>query len=480
MKKIIFAIAAFALILSGCDNDVTPENASPAVFRASINQDMTKATMDGLHVNFKAEDEVFIAGVDASNIYKAKSKKNYGYYTVTSDGTSSDLLHSDNAVMTLDSIPGGKGKADTFLAIYPESIVNVDNKGAIWYELPFMQNYIPDGVEELPMLAFSDNYSLDFNALCGLLKLNLKAKETGVAVKSITVEADEYLCGEMYITEEEPFSLIFDDEDFDYDDVNKKVTLDCGTGVALDTDTATPFYITIPEGEYTNMKIKVVFTDDTQTSFTSNRPIDIELNGMYTINKSVGGGAPVQHETVTVSKYTEDEIRATGKGVDADGCVTGFDVNNSKPDCGCMLNFAVGRNTAASYAGWRIKSVNFRFRGDADSAEAIIDFGSGITTIGSTTTLTGGIANVNSIDVSAADIRIPSSGDIWVGYILRNVGDDMPMYYAGGGVGSGSALAPANNESKATIYNPGSFFWLPLSSGGYGIWLIDLVLENPS
>lgn len=415
MKKYILAIAAIALLFHACINDVTPDNIKPAVFRASIEQNLTKATMDGLHVNFKADDEIFIGGVAASNIYLAKGKKNYGYYTVQSDGTSSDLVYSDGAVMTLDSIPGGKGKADTFLAVYPESIVNVNKKGVVWYELPSVQTYIPDGVEELPMLAFSDSYSLDFKALCGLLKLNLKAKEAGVAVKSISVEADEYICGEMGITEEEPFSLIFDEEEYDYDDVNKKVMLDCGTGVALDTDTATPFYITIPEGEYNNMKIKVVFTDDTQTSFTSNRPIDIELNGMYTINKSVSGGSPAQHETVTVSKYTEDEIRATGKGVDADGCVTGFDVNNSKPDCGCMLNFAVGRNTAASYAGWRIKSVNFRFRGNADSAEAIIDFGSGITTIGSTTALTGGIANVNSIDVSEEDIRIPTSGDIWVG-----------------------------------------------------------------
>lgn len=55
----------------------------------------------------------------------------------------------------------------------------------------------------------------------------------------------------------------------------------------------------------------------------------------------------------------------------------------------------------------------------------------------------------------------------------------MPMYYAGGGVGSVSALAPVNNESKATIYMPVNLLWLPLSSGGYGIWLIDLVLENP-
>ena len=479
MKRFVSTLAFIALVLVGCNTEkAAPEVNALPVFKASIEQNLTKATMDGLHVNFKADDEVFIAGVAASNISLAKSKTNYGYYTVQSDGTSSDLQHSDGEVMTLESIPGGKDNADTFLAVYPGSIVNV-KRGYIWCELPFIQTYIPDGVEELPMLAFSDSYSLDFKALCGLLKLNLKAKEAGVAVKSISVEADEYICGEMDITEEEPFSLKFDEEEDDYD-VNKKVTLDCGTGVALDTDTATPFYITIPEGEYTNMKIKVVFTDDTQTSFSSKMPIEIELNSMYTINKSVGSGAPVQHETVTVSKYTEDEIRATGKDVDADGCVTGFDVNNSKPDCGCMLNFAVGRNTAASYAGWRIKSVNFRFRGGADSAEAIIDFGSGIETIGSTTTLTGGIANVNSIDVSAADIRIPSSGDIWVGYILRNVSDDMPMYYAGGGLGSVSALAPVNNESKATIYMPVNFLWLPLSSGGYGIWLIDMVLENPN
>ena len=477
MKKIIFAIAAFALILSGCDNDLTPENASPAVFRASINQDLTKATMDGLHINWIAGDEVFIGAFDGEDYYGVTGKTNYATYSVQSAGSTSDLVYSSGKIMTKDLLEEG----EVFAAFSPRRLITgINKRGLLTYELPRTQEYITDGLVDLPMMAVSASYSLDFNALCGLLKLNLKAKETGVAVKSITVEADEYLCGEMDITEEESFSLIFDDEEYDYDDSNKKVTLDCGTGVALDTDVATPFYITIPEGEYTNMKIKVVFTDDTQTSFTSNRTIDIELNGMYTINKSVGGGAPVQHETVTVSKYTEDEIRATGKGVDADGCVTGFTSGYSKPDCGCMLNFAVGRNTAASYAGWRIKSVNFRFRGGADSAEAIIDFGSGITTIGSTTTLTGGIANVNSIDVSAADIRIPSSGDIWVGYILRNVSDDMPMYYAGGGVGSGSALAPVNNESKATIYNPDSFLWLPLSSGGYGIWLIDLVLENPS
>ncbi len=478
MKRFVSTLAFIALVLVGCNTEkAAPEVNALPVFKASIEQNLTKATMDGLHINWNASDEVFIGAFDGDDYYGVTGKTNYATYSVQSDGSTSDLVYSSGTIMTKDLLEEG----EVFAAFSPRRLITgIKKSGVLTYELPRTQEYITDGLVDLPMMAVSDSYSLDFKALCGLLKLNLKAKEADVAVKSISVEADGYLCGEMYITKEEPFSLIFDETDIDYDDVNKKVTLDCGTGVALDTDTATPFYITIPEGEYTNMKIKVVFTDDTQTSFSSNKPIDIELNGMYTISKSVGGGTPAQHETVTVSKYTEDEIRATGKGVDADGCVTGFDVNNSKPDCGCMLNFAVGRNTAASYAGWRIKSVNFRFRGGADSAEAIIDFGSGIETIGSTTTLTGGIANVNSIDVSAADIRIPSSGDIWVGYILRNVSDNMPMYYAGGGLGSVSALAPVNNESKATIYMPVNLLWLPLSASGYGIWLIDLVLENPN
>ena len=477
MKRFVSIFAFIALALTGCTIEkAEPFNESP-VFKASLSQDLTKVTIDGLHINWNVSDEVFIGAFEDGDYYAVTGKTNYATYSVQSAGSTSNLVYKSGTEMTKDLLEEG----EVFAAFSPRRLITgIKKKGDLTYELPQTQEYITYGLVDLPMMAVSDNYSLDFKALCGVLKLNLKSKEAGASVKSIVVEADEYLCGEMYITEKEPFSLIFDDMDFEYEDSNKKVTLDCGTGVALDTDTATPFYITIPEGEYTNMKIKVVFTDDTQTSFTSNRTIDIELNGMYTINKSVGVGSPVQHETVTVSKYTEDEIRATGKDVDADGCVTGFDANNSKPDCGCMLNFAVGRNTAASYAGWRIKSVNFRFRGAADSAEAIIDFGSGITTIGSTTTLAGGIANVNSIDVSAADIRIPSSGDIWAGYILRNVSDNMPMYYAGGGVGSGSALAPVNNESKATIYMPNNLLWLPLSVGGYGIWLIDLVLENPN
>lgn len=112
-----------------------------------------------------------------------------------------------------------------------------------------------DNALSLPMVAKVDVYSTgqaevyDFKNVCGLLSLNLKGVGT---IKKIKLTTDQYISG--IVTLDNNYVL----------KVNqgiigsyKYVTLDCGeNGIEIGSE-AKPFYISLPQGEYTGVKIEI-------------------------------------------------------------------------------------------------------------------------------------------------------------------------------------------------------------------------------
>ncbi len=229
MKKsiLISAIALAALAtLASCQKEQTStvqftatiENAEKTYFNIS-----DRTGNPGL-ITWKERDQVWI---------------NDNTFTATPD--------VDNAQMaTLDGVAVPTAP---YYAFYPISlsptISTTTTPTTTTITLPNGQTYYPNNEVRAPMMAKSGNTNLQFKNLCGMLVLTLQAE--GRKIRSIDVEASDYLCGTFTAeyNNGEP-TLTYLEDGF------KIVSLDCGEGV--DISTATNFYIYLPPNNYSTLR----------------------------------------------------------------------------------------------------------------------------------------------------------------------------------------------------------------------------------
>ncbi len=229
MKKsiLISAIALAALAtLASCQKEQTStvqftatiENAEKTYFNIS-----DRTGNPGL-ITWKERDQVWI---------------NDNTFTATPD--------VDNAQMaTLDGVAVPTAP---YYAFYPISlsptISTTTTPTTTTISLPNGQTYYPNNEVRAPMMAQSGNTNLQFKNLCGMLVLTLQAE--GRKIRSIDVEASDYLCGTFTAeyNNGEP-TLTYLGDGF------KIVSLDCGEGV--DISTATNFYIYLPPNNYSTLR----------------------------------------------------------------------------------------------------------------------------------------------------------------------------------------------------------------------------------
>lgn len=254
MKKIIAIsiLAAAAAMMISCDKTEFQQSvagSSELTFTAGIDNVETKtAIVSYSKLNWEANDEISINGVtftgtpDASDASKAKFAKKSAE----------------------DSDP--QRESGKYNAYYPASLL-VDGVPT----LPAVQKYNGASVAGVnPMYAQSDNESLSFKNICGLLEICIKGKKT---VKSIQVFADNLgMSG--------PFTL-----DSDFNAVvsgDEGVTLDCGSGVKL-TTRATKFYVALPAGTYENLTILATASDN-NIAVVSTPKAEVKRNNIYIVS----------------------------------------------------------------------------------------------------------------------------------------------------------------------------------------------------
>lgn len=172
--------------------------------------------------------------------------------------TEGDRISVNGSPIDLDAGCGGKDvgtfsgkaeKADHYYAVYPESAWRDDNKAV--FTIPEIQNYNKDNGYPLnvngPMYASSDDQTLQFHNLCGLMQLNLKSG-VGKPLTVTKLEVVSYLVNQvgLYGTSD-PVDLTSDEPTLTIANANNKsVTLNCGEGVEIGTEQATPFVIALP------------------------------------------------------------------------------------------------------------------------------------------------------------------------------------------------------------------------------------------
>ena len=273
----IYGILAI-MALAGCQTkelDNTPQRESKpfsATIEDSFDDDETRTYLDEHgNVLWKRGDHISIfAGSTLNEQYQV---------TDDSEGKTAASL---NRVTDPGFVAGGE--IDNNVAFYPYTSTATIARNESAYvisdiTLPAIQNYAEAsfGNGAFPMAAVTsdtEDMRLKFKNVLGGLKLQLKGTARIKSIK-VTGNQDEILCGAAAVTVSTSSTPSINLTDA----TAKVVALDCGEGVQLDAETATPFVIALPpmtmEGGFT-----VLVTD------TEGKQMEIPTTKSQTIKRS--------------------------------------------------------------------------------------------------------------------------------------------------------------------------------------------------
>jgi len=236
MKKTllsIFSIVTLVMGVSSCNKDAKEENIGfTASMEACVDQE-SKTVLDGVHVNWVANDQIIIYGSEGSGIFTA-------------------VPHTDNpTIADLTNGTANPGSAK-YSAFYPVEIA----RGNHQFTMNAVQTSEDGSLTEFPMYAESDNEILTFKNLCGALKLNLQKENVSIQSIQITA-ADANLNGEYRVRNSGIIPTMFY-----LGNGTNTVTLNLTE--AQDITTAKDFYITLPHGNYRGVVITINTNDGRQ------------------------------------------------------------------------------------------------------------------------------------------------------------------------------------------------------------------------
>ena len=250
MKKTLMSLMALAtlLIFASCQKETTLGNGTQ--FRATM-EDCTsaKTTLNGTALEWVSGDQIVIYGTAGSGIYSATPQ-------------------SPATVAVFDNVSGNSGNAP-FRAFYPTTLTT----DGVNVTLSATQTYVEGSINEFPMYAESSNEELSFKNLCGVLKLNLT--KTGVNIISITVTAASEING--------TFSVAYNGGDPELEYVSggtNTTTLTCATAQSIAS--GKDFYIYLPEGSYSGLRIEMNTNDNRYCVKTANTAINV-ARSQYTL-----------------------------------------------------------------------------------------------------------------------------------------------------------------------------------------------------
>ena len=282
-KRSVFSIlAAFAVCSCQVEeiNETTPDSTQEVireakVFTAIIDDTTTPETRTSLD----AEGNVLWKQGDQVSIFAGSTINEQYQVTDASDGKTAASL---NKVSDPGFVAGTD--IDHNVAFYPYVSTAAIAKSAGSYvisdiTLPATQTYAEGsfGNGAFPMAAVTGStgdMKLKFKNVLGGLKLQLKGTAS-IASISITGNNNEVLCGATEVTVANG-----DTPSINLTDASAKtVTLDCGAGVALNSETATPFIIALPPITMTG-GFTVIVTD------TEGKQMEIKSTKSQTITRS--------------------------------------------------------------------------------------------------------------------------------------------------------------------------------------------------
>ena len=344
------------------------------------------------------ETVVFSATTEAPGSKTVLSQDGDVYHVLWAAG---DVINVNGVNLTLqtEDQPSGYGPGETkgnfsgsnpaagasspkYRAIYPSSIRDAYGN----YNLPAEQPYLAGGVAAFPMYAEADERSFSFRNLCGIIQLNLKGDKS-VSVISLSDRAD---------ADPKPMSGRFTvSGDAAVPTGTNGTALVCASPVALNTETFTPFFITVPAAEYGKLRIIIEATDGTTCTLTSKSAVTVERSMIKPINIS---NPNFKNETAQITYITTNTTKIDKWPASADASIFGDGLTvvshnyNSETKTG-VITFS-GQVTSIGYYAFRgfsnlksvtipntVTSIGERGFGECSSLESV-NFPRTLTTIG--------------------------------------------------------------------------------------------------
>lgn len=290
MKK-IYLIAALAIVMASCQSveQITPDVSNDAVGAYTISamgestatptssmvSSRTVIAEDGISVEWVEEDKIALYQVDQSNQSQGAA------FTALSSGANvyfnGDLLWNQSE----------EAATNGFFAISPYNTTNYAvNSGDPAFtfacvQFPYTQSYVEDSFDPAAHFTYATGIStLDdtfyFENQCGILRLSITGSQAIDEIKVESVDGSS-IVGELY-------TRTADNHDSGTETITVRsstsypaqsyLTLDCGDGVQLDSETPTQFNILIPP---TSTQLKLTFVSEEVDDYVISLPSSVEI-----------------------------------------------------------------------------------------------------------------------------------------------------------------------------------------------------------
>ncbi len=243
MKKSIFTLSAIALVAFGISSCQKEEEAAqlPQQFRACADNSAKTHMGADNYTEWDEADQIrigFQTGTDGA------------VYTATPDGT--DATWADF------TFASGSTSGTPLYAVYPASIAQGQPGNQV--VIPAVQNSTDGSFAGAPMVAdfstidFSDPMPrVKFQNLCGMMKIHLQ--QGGVSISEIAVIADQQLNGTYTISYTDGVPALTSTTATAPNTASRITTLVLGEAPSISD--GKDFYIYLPAGNYTNMKLRI-------------------------------------------------------------------------------------------------------------------------------------------------------------------------------------------------------------------------------
>lgn len=254
LTAMLLAVATCFAVSCQKDEDVIDalDNMRLSKFTGSINQPGAdaKTTLDGNSVQWVSGDKVAING------------KTY------------TAIPNSDPTTTKFGLPEGESDVDLvdgyYTAYYPASLLVGDQP-----TLPAVQNYEAGRISNLPMYAKSDNTTLAFHNICGVMELTLKGSKK---VSGIVVSSESAALNGAFSVNSDNVAVINDAPSY----ANKTVTLNCESDVQLN-GTGVKFWIALPAGSH-KLTLSVYAEDGTYCDKMTTGNVTIAANKIYSFD----------------------------------------------------------------------------------------------------------------------------------------------------------------------------------------------------
>ena len=277
MRRFSLLTLLTSLLIAGC-TEVTIEQSKP-VTEINLLPDLTASFADEGETRTFVEDSKYLRWHEADLItafFGNTLNRQYKFKGKTGDNSG-----------TFSLVPSGElgtgNDLSSIYAVYPyDENTTITDNGVISLTLPATQTYAENsfGKGANTMVAVTESVEdtfLSFKNACGYLKLKLYGDNVTIASIEVTGINEEKIAGSATATME--FSgvptIAMNDE------ATTSVTLDCGEGVAIGatTDTATEFWIVLPETTFEGgITITATNTDGAVFSKSTTNTVAITRN----------------------------------------------------------------------------------------------------------------------------------------------------------------------------------------------------------